>query len=101
MTALELDDDFQKYLKEDHYSFVAPVDSNLLDQFIKTVSKIAPSGFLGTIHKSLSNREATREALRYFPDTEVRVYIMASRSPSILLHSTVPDYCRKMNIEYP
>lgn len=101
MTVVELDDDFQKHLQEDHYSFVGPVNPELFDQFVRTVNQIAPTGFLGTIHNALSNRIATRQALRYFPNAELRVYIMPSRDPSLLLYCTIPEYCRRMNIQYP
>lgn len=101
MNTLELDDDFQKHLQNDHYSFVAPVNPDLLEQFMKTVNQIAATSFFGTIHDALSNRAATRQTLQYFLDAELRVYIMISRDPSFLMHLSVEQYCEKMNIQYP
>lgn len=103
MTVLELDDDFQKYLQENHYTFVGPQNPDSLDLFIKKVERVAPSGILGTIHKSLRNREATRQVLNLFANEPIRVYVITpvKASPYILSHSSIKGYCEKMNIQYP
>lgn len=103
MNILDLDDDFQKYLQENHYTFVGPQNPDSLDLFIKKVGHVAPSGIFGTIHKSLRNREATRQVLNFFANEPIRIYVVVpvKSSPSILAHSSIKVYCEKMDIQYP
>ena len=95
------EEDFQPYLLENHYTFVAPINGDLLDKFIKITNEIAPPNVFHTIHNVLSNRNATKKALEFLPpDTQLRVYVIIPNNDTFLIHATIDDYCKRYNVDY-
>lgn len=95
----ELEDNFQQYLRKGDYTFVGPVNQNLLEDFIKAVNLVAPVvSFNRTIHDALSNREAVRLVLSQNPNLEKRIYAIINEDTQILIHATPEEYCERLNI---
>lgn len=94
---------FQRYLLANHYSFIGPDNPNLFESFIQHSNLIAPNfGLGGTIHNVLSHKNTTITALEILPqNTQLRVYIIIPNSSQILFHSSIPEYCNQNNIVYP
>lgn len=100
----ELDEKLQPLLKHGYYSFIAPIDMNLFEDFAKKVQEIAPGSlFNKSIHRILSNRDATRKALLFFSGSDCRIYVVDRNKGNgdILLHDTIEGYCEDNGIEIP
>jgi hypothetical protein len=93
------ENEFQRHLKENHYTLIAPVDLNLFEPFIKTINKIAPSSVFSTIDDSLSNKDAVKGAIQNFPpQTKYQIYVILS-SGGMMLHATLEEYCERYKIK--
>lgn len=97
---------FQSYLKQDTYSFIAPVDDDNFKKFLDIVNRIVPSRFYDhVIHKQLSNRVATLMALAPLPaSVKLQIYIVQipenKATDDVLLHESLYDYCKKHKIDF-
>ncbi|WP_157505878.1 hypothetical protein [Flavobacterium chungangense] len=92
--------EFQKYLTDNHYTLIAPVNPNLFEPFIKTINKIAPSNVFSTIDDSLSNKDAVKVAIQNFPpQTEYQIYVIIS-GRGMMLHATLEEYCERYKIKF-
>ena len=99
-----LDDGFQPFLRHGDYTFIGPVNQDLMRQFMLRANDFAPArGIFRSIHDALSNRAATRAALAVLPNnTELRIYVIGrfQGDGDILGHTTIEDYCRNHNIDF-
>ncbi len=100
---LALNERLQPFLQQDQYSFVAPIDANLFNRFCRAANDIAPGNLFDMdVHRVLSNRNATRQALNIFlPETPIRIYVV---TPDPNLHNfiqeqNIEDYCAQHNID--
>ncbi len=100
---IALDNRLQPFLTDRNYSFIAPIDQNLLQPFIERVNRIAPTVALSrSIHHALGNRQATRRVLDTIPaDIPLRIYVVTIvQNDSILMQETIEDFCRNNNIDF-
>lgn len=92
----KIEEDFQPYLQDGDYTFVGPVNQDLLGIFTFSVNLGLPNAEPGTLHKTLSNREAVKNALTGLPaGTALRVYVVLGSVPNGLFHSTIEEYSRR------
>lgn len=99
----EFEEKFQPFLLKNDYTFVGPIDENLMDVFTKAANRIAPGiSLLRSIHHALSNRNATRNALLLLPqDAQLRIFVVVSNGKrNIFIHSTLEEYCIRNNINF-
>jgi hypothetical protein len=98
----ELEEKFQPFLLKNDYTFIGPIDIDLLQQFIMTTNRIAPKiAILCKVHQALSNKNSIRKAILTLPlNTELRVYVIISNGYRDLFHTTIEEYCKKNNIDF-
>lgn len=98
----ELDDKFQEHLLKNDYTFIGPENLDLLSNFTEIANEIAPvKSIFRSAHDALSNRDATRTALKTLPlNTPLRIYVVTSNNSGFLIHGTIEEYCRKNNISF-
>ena len=99
----KLEERFQPFLLRNDYTFVGPIDENLMKIFNKAANRIAPRvALLRSVHHVLSNRNATKNALLLLPqDTQLRIFVVLSNGKrNLFLHSTLEEYCRRNNINF-
>ena len=94
------EEEFQSYLLPKDYSFIGPVNQNLLEQFIKVASIFTPAiSITKSIHHVLSNKMAVRKALNFRPQgILVKIYAVTSTGRSLLVHADIKTYCIQNNI---
>jgi len=100
---ITLEEQFQPYLQTGDYTFIGPADEQLFEEFIKTVTLIAPViTTSGSVHDALSNKMAVKHIITRLPKIkETRVYIMAGKGPEVLQHTTIEEYCLANDIRFP
>lgn len=100
---LKQEEEFQPYLLPKDYSFIGPVNQNLLEQFIKVASRFTPAiSITKSVHHVLSNKRAVRKVLNILPPRiPIKIYAVTSTGRSLLVHSDIKTYCIQNNIEYP
>lgn len=98
---LILDDCFQEYLKDGDYSFVAPEDDEICNQFLKKAEEISETSGSGTLHDVLSDRVATRKALSYFPHAKCDIFVARSTDAEDFIAISLGTYIETRNIKFP
>jgi hypothetical protein len=102
---IELEDRFQPYLLNNDYTFIGPVDQQLLEPFMRRANNLAPVISMSrSLHDFLSDKDATRQALAVLPPgTPLRIFVVTYTPPprdSFLLHSTIEGYCQEHHIDF-
>lgn len=98
----ELEERFQPFLRENDYTFIGPVDMNLMENFIRTANMLVPVvGINRSVHHALSHRDATRAALNNLPQgSELRIFVVLNEAEDFLFHATIEEYCDRFNIDF-
>lgn len=94
--------ELQKHLTNEEYSFIGPLDKNMLADFIKKVNNIAPIvGFERRLVDSVGNKEAVLQVLRTLPrNLKLQIYILPIKEiDGLFLYDTFEAYCLKHNLE--
>jgi hypothetical protein len=102
---IDLEERFQPYLLNNDYTFIGPVDQQLLNPFISRANDLAPIvSILRTVHHALSHKQSTRHALAVLPpNAELRIYVVyrSLDNDSLLIHGTIEGYCQKNKFDFP
>ncbi|WP_116790267.1 hypothetical protein [Flavobacterium psychrotrophum] len=84
---------FQQYLNEGDYTFVGPVNQDLLGIFTFSANLALPGSQKESIHNALSNKQAIKDVLPGLPEgTPLRVYVVFGSIPNALSYTTTEDY---------
>lgn len=84
---------FQQYLNEGDYTFIGPVDQDLLGLFTSSVNLALPGAQKESIHIALSNKQAIKNVLPGLPkDTPLTVYVVFGSIPNTLSYTNTEDY---------
>lgn len=99
---VELENKFQPFLQNNDYTFIGPLDVNLLNDFTQAANRLAPVvAFSRSVHHALSHKPSVREALGVLPiDIELRIYVVIRRNEPFLFHTTIEDYCDTNNMDF-
>ena len=99
---IELEERFQPYLQNNDYTFIGPVNSDLMQGFISTANMLAPVVAISrSIHHALSHQQSVRRALGTLPvNTNLRIYVVVNRASDMLIHATIEEYCDRNNIDF-
>ncbi|RYY51504.1 MAG: hypothetical protein EOO06_00435 [Chitinophagaceae bacterium] len=101
---ISIQDNFRPHLKNRDYCFIAPVDSKQFELFTRTAIDIAPGSlFNNSIHRVLSNTDATKKALERMPNgMELTIYVITrpNNDDPVLAHSTIEEYCQRNSIDF-
>ena len=99
---ITLEDRFQPFLQNNDYTFIGPVDAELMDGFMKNVNMLAPVvSSSRTIHHALSHQQSVRSSLPSLPaNTPLRIYVVIRENDVFLIHATIEDYCERFGIDF-
>jgi len=99
---IELEGRFQPFLQNNDYTFIGPLDTNLMEGFMRTANMLAPVvGISRSIHDALSHQQSVRTALGSLPaNSELRIYVVVNRASDFLIHATIEEYCERNNIDF-
>lgn len=99
---ITLEDRFQPFLQNNDYTFIGPLNADLMEGFMRNVNMLAPVvGTSRTIHHAMSHQPAVRQSLLSLPvDTDLRIYVVVRENDSFLIHATIEDYCERFNIDF-
>lgn len=92
----------EQHLLPGYYTFIGPVEQNLMQPFMRRANDIAPVvAFSRSIHDVLSNKQAIQRALEILPANEpLRIFVVQRHKSDVLLHDTIEGYCEKNNINF-
>jgi len=95
------EEEFQNYLADNYYTFIGPVDQNLMEEFLRTANELAPiQGFSRRLYHVLTHKPSVLHACHSLPrNTEFRIYVTEISDLPMLLHSTTEEYCKKHDIK--
>ena len=89
---------FQSFLCEGDYTFVGPVDQDLLGIFTFSVNMSITDAEKESIHTALSNKNAVKDVISGLPEgTQLRVYVVFGNVPNALSYATIDDYRQSWN----
>lgn len=98
----EIEERFQPFLLNKDYTFVGPVNPQILTKFYEIVNKLAPTIAISRlIHHALINKNSVKQALSFFPeDTELKIYVVVSNGSRNIVFTSIQEYCEKNKIEF-
>jgi hypothetical protein len=88
-------------IKSNEYLVIAPSNSDLFAQWVKTTSRLAPASFISTLHNALSDEDAGKRALTFFSsDIPLTIYVITDTGDNpLLLYDQMESYCEKNGIK--
>lgn len=99
-----LETKFQPYLRPGDFTFIGPLNPEMMSDYINKVNLFAPTNFFSTSYKeALLDKPSIAKAVSLLPiGTELRIFIIngEGNKRNIFIHSTIEEYCKKYNIDF-
>ena len=98
-----IEKDFQPFLLKRDYTFIGPVQPNLLKDFINVATKFAPIVSISrSVHHVLSHKQSIEKTLSLLGiEIPLRIYVVTYNNKQLLKYSDIENYCIQNNIIYP